>query len=446
MRPNHIFIISPDLFLAGIIELSISVHVSTPIQILENELKAIQLFNQVHDSEFIVIYDNNPLIFGTDIIKRIEGHEKLSKLFILGENFIDHSTNSNKTRLIKKQDLPAELNAAIVPLFSHSKNLSDYCPIRLEIISKFEGIRKNLFIKIGSDRMVQIFKEDKSTTIDDLIRLKSKGVEILYLKRSTSEILLSSIQRQIKIYLKGDNFKFIFKDPLDEEENSFERRFLRIRDEIFIDEEFLVILQECIHMVRTKVAKERRIDLFLSELFQMPGQFKLFCTKFELTIVISLIISKELGWFSTTVRDKLIYAAIICDITLATKEHLLKIRDLDELKISNLSDSDYKLYMDHPKDGASLIRNFFTNSPASVDVIIEQHHELPTGKGFPSGIKSETFFQLSAVFAVANDISHQICFGKVRDVRDYLDQYEGRWGSMIFRDITSSLRRVLKSI
>ena len=53
-------------------------------------------------------------------------------------------------------------------------------------------------------------------------------------------------------------------------------------------------------------------------------------------------------------------------------------------------------------DAGKLLQNM-NNVPGDVAFIIEQHHELPEGTGFPRGIGYKDISAISALFIIAHD-------------------------------------------
>lgn len=55
----------------------------------------------------------------------------------------------------------------------------------------------------------------------------------------------------------------------------------------------------------------------------------------------------------------------------------------------------------HPSELAERLRVKRDLIPTETITIIEQHHELPDGKGFPAGVNASRINQLSAIFIVS---------------------------------------------
>ena len=71
-----------------------------------------------------------------------------------------------------------------------------------------------------------------------------------------------------------------------------------------------------------------------------------------------------------------------------------------------LSEEDQIDFANHPIDAAK-IAQLFTQYP-EVDFIIQNHHEMPDGTGFPAKISASKITQAAAIFSVANDLASLI--------------------------------------
>src|SRR5690606_36557511 len=128
-------------------------------------------------------------------------------------------------------------------------------------------------------------------------------------------------------------------------------------------------IDKAIEKIRSAVEKEAKVEHFLKVLRSQEGHDAFFTQKINLTSLISCILARELEWISKTTMDKLVYASVISDLTLAVKPELLNIQNLHDFeKIKHtLTEEDQKIFLSHPKDGANLIKRYFTSAPPDTD-------------------------------------------------------------------------------
>jgi HD-GYP domain-containing protein (c-di-GMP phosphodiesterase class II) len=144
--------------------------------------------------------------------------------------------------------------------------------------------------------------------------------------------------------------------------------------------------------------------------------------------------------------DKLVYASVLCDITLAVRPEILSVQSKLEFEArkDEFPEDVQKIYLSHPKDAASLIKRYFSQAPPDTDVLALQHHEQPDGSGFPMGLKADRISPLAALFIVANDFSYYFLKDDEPSMADFLLKCQSRYDYVNFRKIIKALERVKK--
>lgn len=141
-------------------------------------------------------------------------------------------------------------------------------------------------------------------------------------------------------------------------------------------------------------------------IFAFIKQFKKNCSEeFLLSILTNYIMSLTIDkfpWRSEQVKEKGALASMMCDMTL-TKEDFKVLRNWEK----NGGDLPEKLRR-HPADIADSLKKNKLLIPIETITIIEQHHELPDGKGYPHGINANRFNQLSTIFIVSQQFTSML--------------------------------------
>ena len=438
---NILLYVNEDFF-KGILSFILESYFNCQVTSLARETDAKEILEDKNQNIDIFIYEYDPFSFFFDELKKIKPNRKMHTLLICQaehEQNIAHIEKEHAVKIVKKDQLPSSLIQLICSFFTINDILNDspYCKISTELLARLDGVRKNLYIKIGENKMIQIFSEHDKTEVSDILKYHKKGVGFLYLKRSTTEMISTQIQRQIKLYIKSSNFKFILQSPTDSPESIYEQRFIRIFDEIFIDDEFKNIILASIKKIQANVLKEKRIDLFISQLLGMPNYFQFFSKKAELTSMFSGLLMQRLQFESKTSLEKIVYASLLSDITLAVRPKLLQIRDFEEFNACKdlLSKEDVEFYLTHPADGAALANKFFQSAPADTGNLILLQHELPDGSGFPNKVMGDKIALLEAIFIVASDLAHCFLANENQTIADYLTENSERWNRHNFKKI-----------
>ena len=446
-------VVSSSPYMRGILKFVLETLLDAEVTELESEEQALSFLRNIDHGPSMIVYDYTPNAYLLeDFVGYLKEHAKFVRIVILVDEIRPEAKDILKdiqqVKLMQESSLPGELVIEAQSLFADSPyiNESPYCRINIDFLSKLDGINKDLFIRLSADKFIKIFNENDNTNVLDIKKYKEKGIEYLYVSRETAIWVLGQIQKQINIFLKASNFRFILRGSSDTPEKRFEQKILRIDEEVHLDEDFKQDIEKAIGNIRVIISKDQKIEQTLLALKQHKSEYAFFTQKINLTSVIACILAKQLDWISKTTMEKLIYASVLCDITLAVKPELLMIRNMQEFeKIKNtLSDVDQKFFLSHPKDAANLIKGYFKNAPPDTDVLAHQQHEQPDGNGFPLRLKAERISPLSALFILANDFSYYFLLDDEPTMDDFLLKCHGRYDYVNFRKIVKALEIVKK--
>ena len=446
-------VISASPYMRGILKFVLETLLMADVTELESEEKALAFLKNIDHTPSMIVYDYTPNAYLLeDFVGYLRADTKFVRIIVLvdeirpeGEEILK---NIHQVKLMRESDLPGELIKEAQKIFADSPfmNIEPYCRIDIDFLSKLDGINKNLFLRLGPEKFIKIFNEDDTTNFLDIKKYKEKGIQYLYLNRETANWVLSQIQKQINIFLKANNFRFVLRGASDTPEKRFEQKLLRIDDEVHIDAEFKESINKTISNIQTIVGKEQKVEHILAILKQHGDAYSFFTQKMNLTSVVACMLAKQLDWISKTTMDKLVYASVLNDITLAVRPELLKIQNMSEFEKakSNLSDEDQNIFLSHPKDGANLIKRYFTTAPPDTDVLVYQHHEQPDGHGFPLHLKADRISPLSALFIVANDFSYYFLLDDEPTMDDFLLKCYSRYDFVNFRKVLKALEKLKK--
>lgn len=444
-------VVSNSPYMRGILKFVLETMLHTEVTELESEEKALLFLKNLEAAPSMIVYDYTSNAFLLeDFVGYLKEHAKLVRIIILVPQVRDEGKELLKDiqqfTLMNEMDMPKKLVEEAITTFEGTPylNESPFCRIDINFLSILDGINKNLFIRIGSDKYIKIYNEDDNTNILDIKKYKSKGIDYLYLNRDTANWVINQIQGQINIFLKANNFKFILRGASDSPEKRFEQKILRINDEVHVDKDFKESIDKAVERIRSIVEKEVKVESFLKKLKEKQEDYALFTQKMNIVSLISCALAKQLEWISKSTMDKLVFAAVLCDITLAVRPELLGIPSLLEFEKQKgeLSEEDQKIYLSHPKDAANLIKRYFTTAPPDTDSLAYQHHEQPDGSGFPQGLRAEKISPLAALFIVANDFAYYVLKDDEPTMDDFLLKCHGRYDYVNFRKIIKAMERI----
>lgn len=446
-------VISQNPYIRGILKFTLETLLHANVKELESEEKALLYLRDLTMFPGMIIYDYQPDAYLLeDFIVYLETNFKDIKIIILVDKIREESKellkDTTQFRLLDKNELPENLikEAEKVFLDQQFENTSEYCKIELRFLSILDGVNKNLYIKLGKDKFVKLFDEDDDTQTMDFQKYRDKGVDYFYITRETAMWIIDQIKKQISLFLRSNNFRFILRGANESAEKRFEQKILRMNDEVHIDKEYRAMVDQAVERIRNVIEKDVDVGQLINYLKAHNETYSYYVQKRNATALIACTLARELDWFSKMTIDKLIYAAALSDITMAIKPHLIRIRTLEELerKKDHLKPEEYRLYLNHPKEGAELIKNYFSSSPPETEMLAYQHHELPDGSGFPLGLKAERISPLSALFIVANHFTDYYLNDDEPNIGDYILKAESRFDYSTFRKVLKALQALKK--
>ena len=108
-------------------------------------------------------------------------------------------------------------------------------------------------------------------------------------------------------------------------------------------------------------------------------------------------------WNARSSKAKMTISSILHDIFLENDD-LSRIKKLDDKNFELMSSVEKNEFIQHPMKAARIANQFAGHS--DIDYIIEQHHELPNGEGFPLGCNSLKLSVLSCIFITSYNFAN----------------------------------------
>lgn len=263
----------------------------------------------------------------------------------------------------------------------------------IKFASSFAGIEVHVFI---SGKFVKMnYANDQF--VDILRRLQQKDLDEVYIKQEDCKKVLAEIQNAMS--------SKTFYDPKTTDEQRMQNAEQSVEvvknliNQMGVDKQTVDIIKSVNQKTINMLNESPSIFMFIK-------QFKKNCSEEFLRSVLtgyltSLVIDK-FPWRSVPVKEKAALASMLCDITLskedfqAIKEHEINKTFLDD-RIKN-----------HPYEVSKLLAANKDIIPSETITIIEQHHELPDGTGFPGAIELHRFNQLSSIFIVCQKFTENL--------------------------------------
>jgi hypothetical protein len=233
--------------------------------------------------------------------------------------------------------------------------------------------------------------------IDILRRLQQKEMEEVYIQQAECKRILGAIENSLS--------SKAFYDPNTTDEQRIETAEQSVElvksviNQLGVDKQTVDILKSVNQKTMGMIQESPSVFMFLK-------QFKKNCSeefmRSVLTGYLTSLVIDTFPWKSAPVKEKAALASMLCDVTLS-KDDFTAIKD-HETNGTPLNER----IRNHPHDIAKLLGDKKDIIPSETITIIEQHHELPNGKGFPHAIDLARFNQLSSIFIVCQKFTQHL--------------------------------------
>lgn len=344
--------------------------------------------------------------------------------------------------LVKKEDLWTEVFQLTRESFKDvvADNHHPWCRIHLDGLQALQGADNDLYIKLGPDKFVRLF-ESGNAEDKDLEKYRTKGVAFMWLPRPTCNWMVEQIQAQFHIFLQNHHFQFVMRPPGASKESQYEQKIMRVCGELHMDPQYRKEIEQLMDKVLEVVRKDVKLGNLVRLIRSGDPRLSYFMREMQLMSLISCYLAKALEWNSKVTLEKLVYASILHDITLAMKPQLQCIATLRQLEEAELSEEDKKFYLIHTKEAAQLIKSNFRSAPPETEILVLQHHELPDGSGFPGKVMGERLSPLVQLFVVAHDFVHFVMESDEPSLDEYFLRADTRFSHNAFRKHLALLKK-----
>jgi HD-GYP domain-containing protein (c-di-GMP phosphodiesterase class II) len=273
-----------------------------------------------------------------------------------------------------------------------------YCKIQLYNFFQFNVAVVNIYLKLSQEKFVKIINEGELFTKDILEKYQKKNIKYLYIKNEDFHPFLEEITKTLlDFYNKKTLTENIQKEV---QLASLDNINISLKS-IGLTESTIELANETISSVMSSFKGINRLWDYL----QNKSKNTTFFSEHSLAVaVLSCAIAKGLEWKTEYTLRKLVMASLLHDIGLES-EHLIYLNDIKEKGFEQLTSLEKNEYLEHPKMGCLILKDF-PELPANIDTIIMEHHEGPSGSGFPRKLNSFNITPLSCVFIIAERFYH----------------------------------------
>lgn len=316
----------------------------------------------------------------------------------------------------------------------------DLHKMRLKNFYLFEQLPYDVYLELTPTKFGKVISKNKPYTHQLIQNYSRKNIKYLYLRKDEHlKFLDTAIKNLLKIYeakltdrkkLINLHLKTIF----------FIHQFIKT---LSVSEEVVKLTNLFIDSARDVVKSQDNLgDLIISV---TESNNMTFAEHSLTTAYICESILYNMGWNADMSRDKLLLASVLQDISL-TNDELLKIRSLNDPNFKMLPEEDQEEFKNHPIKAAHL--STFFSGFSDVDFILSEHHEHPSGDGFPKGLNSSGLTTISCIFILASNFASRLAqtSSSQSAYKEILGSMKRIYSTGNFKDPLKALEKAFKKL
>jgi len=358
---------------------------------------------------------------------------------------INNSSSSAGWKIIERVDrksIATNLKQIVEKIYAgkdSSSIVSHFCRIKTSILLETSPLHADIYAKLSDTKFIKIFHKGALFELEDFKKYaEQKKLEYLYLHEDQCDDFIHKYVTQIDSLISKHQ-------PLPEENLAMMNMVAydsvhELTHTLGFNKEVQQLAKAHVQLAVEFMDKKPNLNRLLNRLKFQTGKYM--ADHSYLTSYIACGIATHLQWGSDATFFKLTLASFLHDLAL-TDDRLGSCTSIEQAVALGMSDKEVNLYKNHPAIASSFVRRM-TEIPADVDIIIQQHHELPDGKGFPRGLTAPNISPLSAVFIVAHDIVSHIFFPPAEGFhfKKYLDEVQDRYQHSSFRRVLEAAKKL----
>lgn len=297
----------------------------------------------------------------------------------------------------------------------------DYVPVSLSTLQRVSNISRPLYIQIGENKFVKVLNPGGYFSSDEYERFTKKNLSFLYVHKDDVGPLLNEFRENVFTEMYFQSLKEKSADALNLSKSTLELIQVAAKSMNWTPE-IVTLGNENVKMIQNIVAATPDItsvfDWFISEDHDLGVSTGILLSYFLASL------TKEMGITNQRHLEILSMAGFFHDMLLDEYQ----IRNQDKfIKAITLGTTGNRENVEHIKNhplGARDVLSKWDQCPSGLLEIIEQHHELPDGSGFPRGLRGSQIHPLSGIFIVACEAIE--VFVRTKDKRAVRDHLQDR--------------------
>jgi len=278
-------------------------------------------------------------------------------------------------------------------------NRDEFVPLKLRNFYLFRTSPFDAYIELTKTKYIKALSKDKPYTQSQIQDIGKRGIRVLYLHKDEQLKFLENSIDKISTVLskKGMQTKLILQTEI---------------AGVLVIHQYLKSvgvtdkLTQFINVIMEASAKLYETTSTLTDILKnFPYEHLDLAEQAVLKALISEGLMRGMGWSSEMTRSKLTLASYLHDVYLPD-EKMIRITHLEHPELESYSEREREEFINHMRKAADIAKQFSGISEA--DFIIEEHHELPDGSGFPRRYNASKLTAISSVFVLTSNFVTQL--------------------------------------
>lgn len=403
----NLLIVEDEAEIRELLALLISSHI--PIEYYEagSGSEAISLLAN-HNFDLVICDFNMPNGNGKFVFDQVQKLNPSPKYILLtSDDAHDHKdiTEVQGVGYIQKpfeDELLMSNIGKILDLRPTDKNNGDYIPLSINVVRKLAPFPFEIFVKLGEEHFIKYFNIEKKITDEDIDKVVKKKITEFYVRSDNLKPFLESWQRTAfeSLILPDHGLEHSF------ELTTLQNELVHLGIKGLIADEALMKLSEqnlkTVFNVSSKAPVLRDLLKWVDNQHTSPAKLH----SVILTLFCNIIVK---NWSVTKDNPKMplimTYASVLHDLNLNDYYIKNEWRIRQGMKMNSvINKSDQDVIGNHITEVMKIV-NSWAHCPKEVLELIANHHEWPTGNGFPRNLTGDQIPPLSALFIVAHEAS-----------------------------------------
>ncbi len=274
----------------------------------------------------------------------------------------------------------------------------EFIPISIFTLERIKKITCPIFIRLNNEKLIKVLNEGSHFSAEELARFLKKGQKYLYVAKSDYLTLTKDFKSNVFSDMVFTSLERKIEDQLTLSASVQELLNSTIKTFGWSDD-ITDLAQKNIQLAQAAIKSDSELDSVFKWIQDDEREHSVLHS--SLMVYFTSALCTKAKPEHKRASEILSLASFFHDVTL--NEHQIK-NEVNFVKAlhagSKLNRDDLEAIRIHAQQAKEIVKNW-KHCPEELLTVIEQHHELPDGSGFPKGLKGRELNDLSIIFQVA---------------------------------------------